>query len=78
MKCFPENKKILNKCQSSPLLPGVTASPKESSSGMTGTPALELMEFADPGWESHCLSGSPGSFLMKVQPGLKRERILLL
>lgn len=37
-------------CQSSPLLPGVTVFPKESSAGMKGTPALELKEFADPGW----------------------------
>lgn len=46
---------MLNKCQSSPLLPGATAPPEETSSGMRGTPALELKEFADPGWESHSL-----------------------
>lgn len=41
----------------------MTASPEESSAGVTGIPALELKEFADPGWESHCLRQSPGSFL---------------
>lgn len=54
---------MLNKCQTSPLLPGVTASPEKSSAGATGTPALELKEFADPGWGSHCLRQSPGTFL---------------
>lgn len=41
----------------------MTASPEESSAGVTGIPALELKDFADPGWESHCLRQSLGSFL---------------
>ena len=68
LKCFPENRKMLNKCQSSPLLRGVTTSSKESSAEMTGTPELE----------THCLSQSPGSFLVRIQPGMKWEPSLLL
>lgn len=69
---------MLNKYRSSPLLPGVTASSKESPAGMTDTPALELKKFAGPGWESHCLSQSPGNFLVKAQPGVKWQRSVLL
>lgn len=57
---------MFNKCQSSPLLPGVTASPKESPTGVTGTPTPELLEFAHPGWEPHHFSLPPSKFLGEI------------